>query len=141
LLEAFYFSAVFSQAIERFVEANLFGGSVFFTLSQLNEFLGVPNDSDMYFATQNWEHNEINHNTVSTFLFETNIHGHAMNLRTLEMRVLHKYLCHSIIPSAGRFDGVNFMHQSLLYMLLNHRKVNFGFIMMSYMGSIQINKR
>jgi hypothetical protein len=141
LVKAFYFSAVFSHATERFVEANLFGTTISLTLSQLNQFLGVPSDGDIYFATHSWEHTELNHNTVSTYLFGTNIPGRAMNLKTLQMRALHKYLCHSILPSAGHFDEVNFMHQYLLYMLLNHRKVNFGFIMMSYMGTTQINKR
>jgi hypothetical protein len=118
-VKLFYFSANFSIGETKSVEAVVQGRGVNLTASLINRFLGVPDDGDRYFHTNLWDHPDLDHNTVLTYLFGSNISGRASHLQTLQMRALHKFISYTILPRGGHFDEVNRMHHYLLYMLLN----------------------
>jgi hypothetical protein len=140
-VKMFYFTANFSIGETKSVEAIVQGRGVSLTASQINRFLGVPDDGDRYFHTNLWDHPDLDHNTILTYLFGSNISGRASHLQTLQMRALHKFISTTILPRGGHFDEVNRMHHYLLYMLLHKRKINFGYIMLNYMNIIQNDQR
>jgi hypothetical protein len=140
-VKMFYFTAKFSIGETKSVEAIVQGRGVNLTASHINRFLGVPDDGDRYFHTNLWDHPDLDHNTVLTYLFGSHISGRASQLKTLQMRALHKFVSYTILPRGGHFDEVNRMHHYLLYMLLNKRKIIFGYLMLNYMHIIQNDNR
>jgi len=140
-VKMFYYTANFSLGETKTVDAIVQGRGVNLTASHINRFLGVPDDGDQYYHTYLWNHPDIDHNTVLTYLFGSPISGRASNLQTLQMRALHKFISYTILPRGGHFDEVNRMHQYLLYMLLTKRQVNFGYLMINYMSIIPTDKR